>query len=290
MDSDAARLRALIKPGQPLLAPGAPNALTARIIEDVGFDAVYVSGAGVANAFLGQPDLGLLGLNELVDHVAAIRDAVSVPLIVDADTGFGNPLNVRRTIRLLERAGANAVQLEDQAFPKRCGHFAGKQVVPLDEMVAKIHSAVDARRSPDLLVIARTDARAQFGFDLAIERAAAYLEAGADVSFVEAPQTAEEVRAVPQLLAGPQLINMVEGGKTPLFEFADLAEMGYAVVLYANAPLRAAMRAMQRILTQLREQGSTTAALDEMVSWEERQRLVQKPRFDELEHRFGVRQ
>ena len=178
---------------EPVLVPGAANALTARIIEDTGFKAIYVTGAGVTNTFLGLPDIGLISMTELASHVSAIREVVSLPLIVDADTGFGNPLNVARTIRVLERSGANAIQLEDQEFPKRCGHFAGKSVIASAEMVQKIHSAVDARIDRDLVIIARTDAIAANGFDDAMERAAAYIEAGADMTFVEAPRTREQI-------------------------------------------------------------------------------------------------
>lgn len=186
----------------PLLLPGAPNALTARILEAVGFEAVYVSGAGVSNSFLGSPDIGLLTMPEIADHVAAIRDVVDIPIVVDADTGFGNALNVQRTVRVLERAGANAIQLEDQVTPKRCGHFDGKDVIDAAEMVGKIKAAVDARVDDQLLIVARTDARAEFGLDVACDRAARYLEAGADVIFVEAPHNREELAEIPRRVPG----------------------------------------------------------------------------------------
>ena len=187
-DSCNRHLRDLLRGAKPVL-PGAANALTARVIEDLGFAAIYVTGAGVTNTFLGMPDIGLISVTELAIHVGAMREAVALPLIVDADTGFGNALNVGRTIQTLERAGANAIQIEDQDFPKRCGHFSGKSVIPCAEMVQKIRAAVDARNDPDLVIMARTDAIAVNGFDDAMERAAAYIEAGADMTFVEAPRT-----------------------------------------------------------------------------------------------------
>ena len=186
-----------------MLLPGASNALTARIIEDLGFKAIYVTGAGVTNTFLGVPDIGLISMTELANHVSAMRDVVALPLIVDADTGFGNPLNVTRTIRVLERSGANAIQLEDQEFPKRCGHFSGKSVIASTDMVQKIRAAADARIDPDLVIVARTDAIATHGFEDAMERAAAYIEAGADMTFVEAPRTKEQIVEIPRRVDGP---------------------------------------------------------------------------------------
>jgi 2-methylisocitrate lyase-like PEP mutase family enzyme len=279
-------LRRRVTDGPLLVCPGAANALTARVIEECGFEAVYVTGAGIANAYLGVPDLGLVTLSELAGHVAAIRDAVALPLIVDADTGFGNPLGVQRTIRVLERAGADAVQIEDQVHPKRCGHFAGKEVVPAEEMAAKIRAAVDARRDGDLLVIARTDARAVDGLDAAIDRAARYAEAGADVTFVEAPASAEELLAVPHRLPGvPQVANLVEGGRTPALSLDRLAD--FRIALFANIALQGAIRGMQRALGTLRETGSLTAAAADVARWDERQRIVRKPAFDELERRYA---
>jgi 2-methylisocitrate lyase-like PEP mutase family enzyme len=279
------QLRHRVTAGPVLMAPGAANALTARIIEDIGFDAVYVTGAGIANTYLGSPDIGLVTLTELTAHVAAIRDAVALPLIVDADTGFGNAVGVGRTVRDLGRAGADAIQLEDQVFPKKCGHFAGKRVVPAGEMVQKIHAAVDSREDDDLLVIARTDARAGLGFEAAVERARAYADAGADVTFIEAPRTVEELRAIPRRLGVPQVVNLVEGGQTPLLPLAELAD--FRIALFANAALQAAARGIQRVLGRLHATGSLAGALDDLVGWEERQRLVRKPHFDALEARYA---
>ena len=208
-----------------MLLPGASNALTARIIEDLGFKAIYVTGAGVTNTFLGVPDIGLISMTELANHVSAMRDVVALPLIVDADTGFGNPLNVTRTIRVLERSGANAIQLEDQEFPKRCGHFSGKSVIASTDMVQKIRAAADARIDPDLVIVARTDAIATHGFEDAMSRAAAYIEAGADMTFAEAPRTKEQIVEIPMRLKTPQFINIVAGGLTPMIASMSLKSM-----------------------------------------------------------------
>ena len=280
-------LRDKVEARRGLLVPGAFNALSARVIADLGFEALYVTGAGVTNMYFGMPDQGFIGLNELADHTARIRDAVDIPIIVDADTGFGNALNVRHTIRTLERAGADAVQLEDQVAPKRCGHFNGKEVISCAEMVGKIHAAVDARSDAGMLIMARTDARSVHGFDDALERAARYSEAGADILFVEATETADEIRRLPQALNKPQLVNLVIGGKTPIFSTDELAGLGYGIVLYANAALQGAVAGMQKALTVLRD----THRLDEdphLVSpFSERQRLVNKPYFDQLEQKYA---
>jgi 2-methylisocitrate lyase-like PEP mutase family enzyme len=279
------QLRHRITKGPVLTAPGAANALTARIIEDLGFDCVYVTGAGIANTYLGKPDIGLVTLSELTGHVAAIRDAVELPLIVDVDTGFGNPIGVYRTVREIGRAGADALQIEDQVSPKKCGHFEGKQVIPVAEMVQKVHAAVDARDDDNLLIIARTDARAVHGFEDAVERGNAYAQAGADIVFVEAPQTVEELRSLPGLIPVPQVVNLVEGGKTPLLPVSELGD--FRVALFANAALQAAAKGVLRALGALRETGSLAAAAADLVGWQERQRLVRKPHFDELERKYA---
>ncbi len=280
-------LKSLVEARRGVLVPGAFNALSAKVIEDLGFEAIYVTGAGVTNMWFGMPDQGFLGLHEIADHTARIRDAVSLPLIVDADTGFGNALNVRHTVRVLERAGADCIQLEDQVAPKRCGHFSGKEVISVEEAVSKIKAAVDARLDPDFLIMARTDACATQGFEAAIERAHKFAEAGADILFVEAVTTAEEIRTLPQRLAKPQLMNMVIGGKTPIFGAEQLGEMGYGIVLYANAALQGAVAGMQKALTVLRD----TRRVDEdpslVVPFAERQRLVCKPHWDALEKKYS---
>jgi len=280
-------LRSLAEARRGVLVPGAFNALSARVIEDLGFEAIYVTGAGVTNMWFGLPDQGFMGLHEIADHTARIRDAVNLPLIVDADTGFGNALNVRHTVRVLERAGADCIQFEDQVAPKRCGHFAGKDVISTEEAVNKIKAAVDARTDPDLLIMARTDAAATLGFEAAIERAQKFSEAGADILFVEAVTTADEIRALPQRLHKPQLMNMVIGGKTPIFGAEELGGLGYGIVLYANAALQGALAGMQKALTVLRD----TKRMDEdpalVAPFAERQRLVRKPELDALDARYA---
>lgn len=270
----------------PVLMPGAPNALAARIIEDLGFEAVYLTGAGLTNTFLALPDMGFVGLSEIAQHTATIRDATELPIVVDADNGFGNALNVRHTIRTLERAGASAVQLEDQKTPKRCGHFSGKEVVPLTEARLRIRAAVDARQDANTLIVARTDARATDGYTEALDRAAAFVEEGADITFVEAPQSLEEMRGIPAALPGtPQLVNLVVGGKTPIVDQRDLGEMGFSLILYANVALQSAVHGMQKALGQLKR----TGRIDEdgpLASFAERQRLVRKSMFDDLELRY----
>jgi 2-methylisocitrate lyase-like PEP mutase family enzyme len=234
-----------------------------------------------------MPDLAFISLPELVQHTMAIKAATGLPLIVDADTGFGNALNVRHTVQSLERAGADVIQLEDQASPKKCGHFSGKEVFPAEEMAGKIRAAVDARRSRETLIMARTDARAVEGFERAVERAQLYERSGADIIFVEALESIQEMERLPQLIATPLLINIVVGGKTPVVSQERLAQMGFALVLYANVALQSAIKGMQSALGQLKEKGE----LDEggpVVSFRERQRLVRKPEFDELEKRYSA--
>jgi 2-methylisocitrate lyase-like PEP mutase family enzyme len=276
----------MLSPGAALLLPGVANALAARIVADQGFTAAYVTGAGIANTFLGVPDIGLVTVTELAQHVAAIRAAFPGPLVVDADTGFGNPLNMVRTVELLERAGADALQIEDQVFPKRCGHFAGKEVIPAAEMVAKVKAAVDTRRDRDLLIIARTDAIAPEGFEAAIERAAAYHDAGADVTFVEAPTTMEQITDIPRRLPWPQLANIVLGGRTPELPNEKLKELGYAGVIYANVALQAAVKGMQAALGELRRKGHMGEATGMVADFAERQRLVHKDHYDALERKY----
>ena len=281
-------LRSKLEERRGLLVPGATDALSARVIAGMGFEAVYVTGAGVTNVLLGMPDLGFISLPQLAQQTAAMREAVELPIIVDADTGFGNPLNVRHTVRVLEQAGANAIQIEDQVFPKRCGHFSGKHVIPAEEMMAKIRAAADARRDQDFLIVARTDARAEHGFDAAIERAAKWIEAGADVTFVEAPESLDEVKRIPTLLRVPQIINLVPGGKTPIVERATLASMGFAMVLYANAALQGAIAGMQASLSELKARGFLEESSGKITTFAERQNLVQKPLFDELNRKYST--
>lgn len=277
-------LRDLLRQEKGVLVPGAPNALAARIVADIGFKAVYLTGAGLTNMHLGLPDLGFMDLSQVAEHVMAIRGVIDLPLIVDADTGFGNAINVTHTVRTLEQAGASGIQIEDQHAPKRCGHFSGKELVPVSEMVGKIRAAADTRRQ-GLVIIARTDACAVEGFEAAIERASRYIEAGADVTFVEAPETFEDLKAIPQRLKAPQLVNMVLGGKTPIVDERTAAEIGFSLVLYANAALQGAVQGMQMTLSSLKKNGVLTE--DAVTSFAERQRLVDKPAYDALEARYA---
>jgi 2-methylisocitrate lyase-like PEP mutase family enzyme len=286
LERSTTRLKVLLARRQAAIFPGTPNALFARVIEDLGFEAVYVTGAGIANMSLGAPDIGLVTLTELTDHVAAVCDAVEVPVLADADTGFGNPINMTRTVRALERAGAGGMQIEDQVFPKKCGHFAGKDVVSLAEMVQKIEAAVDSRQDSDFQIVARTDARAVRGFGEALERANAYIAAGADATFVEAPVSLEELAMIPQVLGVPQFANMVFGGLTPSVSQKGLADMGFGAVLYANAALQAALKSVREVLGSLKNNGSLDEVRERLASFDERQRAVGKEHYDALEARY----
>jgi 2-methylisocitrate lyase-like PEP mutase family enzyme len=287
MSDHIERLRQMLAEEKGVLLPGAPNALAARIIADLGFKAVYLTGAGLTNMFLGIPDLGFMDLSQVTEHTMAMRNVVDLPIVVDADTGFGNAVNVAHTVRMLESAGASAIQLEDQKTPKRCGHFSGKEIVSTEEMVNKIKSAVDARRQ-NMLVIARTDARAVEGLEQALERAHRYVEAGADVMFVEAPDTIDEIREIGRRVNVPQLLNIVVGGRTPAVTPAQASEMGFNLLLYANTALQGAIHGMQTALRTLIETGSMDEQSGLVATFAERQRLVQKPFYDELERRYAT--
>ncbi|MBV5259019.1 carboxyvinyl-carboxyphosphonate phosphorylmutase [Synechococcus moorigangaii CMS01] len=253
--------------GPALLAPGVYDALSALLAEQAGFEAAYLSGASVAYTQLGRPDIGLVSLDHLADVTRRITERVSLPLIVDADTGFGNALNVQRTVRMLERAGASAIQVEDQTFPKRCGHLRGKGVIPAAEMASKIRAATDARQSANTLIIARTDAIAVEGFDAAMDRAEAFLEAGADVLFIEAPRDLDQMRQAAKRFAAraPLLANMVEGGDTPLSNVEALSELGYRLVISPGALVRALIPAAEAFFATLKADGSTGAFRDRMT-------------------------
>lgn len=282
------KLKSILARREALPFPGAANAMFARVIEELGFEVCYVTGAGIANMHLGAPDIGLTTLTEISNAVSAIADSVAVPLLVDADTGFGNAVNMVRTVKVLERAGAAGIQIEDQVFPKKCGHFEGKDVVPLDDMVSKIKAAVDSRGDQDFQIVARTDARAVHGLDDAIARAQAFVEAGADATFVEAPVTVDEMARIGREIKVPQIANIVFGGKTPDPGREVLAGMGFAGVLYANAALQAALRASYEVLSALRRDGSLAQVADRLATFTERQAAVAKPRWDALEARYKV--
>jgi 2-methylisocitrate lyase-like PEP mutase family enzyme len=266
--TDAANLRTRLTRKPIVIAPGIFDALTAHIAEQAGFSTLYVSGAAVAYTRLGRPDIGLVSMSEVADTIAMIRDRVGAHLVVDADTGYGNALNVSRTIRLFERAGANAIQLEDQAFPKRCGHLDNKTLIPAKEMIGKIKAATDARQSRDTLVVARTDAVAVEGFESAIARALNYRDAGADVLFVEAPKTRAELQRVPSAIKDvPLMANMVEGGKTPPLPAADLEAIGFSLVIFPGGIVRALARTAKDFYASLATHGTSEPFLDRMYDF-----------------------
>ncbi len=279
-------LKQRLASGPALILPGVANPLAARVAEDLEFEALYVTGAGVANTELGVPDIGILNLSDMASAVERISSAVDLPLVVDADTGYGNSVNTYHAMRRLEAAGAAAIQLEDQIFPKRCGHFEGKDVVPAVEMIGKIKAAADARRSENTLIIARTDACAVEGYESAIERASRYAEAGADVLFVEALVTEEQLRDAPRHNRLPHLVNVVYGGKTPAFAAEEFDAMGYRLILYANAALQASVAGMQHVLGGLKRDGGLHAMQNHLADFSERQRVVRTPEFDALRLRY----
>jgi 2-methylisocitrate lyase-like PEP mutase family enzyme len=276
--------RLIERPGY-TVAPGAYDVLTARLVEAAGFEAVYLTGGGFSRAN-GYPDLGLLTLGENVRFVGMTVEAVRIPVIADADTGHGNALNVIRTVREFEKSGVAAFHLEDQVSPKKCGHYEGKAVVSTAEMVGKIHAAVDTRQDRDLVIIARSDARAVEGLQAAIDRVNAYLEAGADVGFVEAPQNADELRIVGQRVAGPALANVFEGGKTPMLPAGELEAMGFRLGIYPSQTHRAAIRAAQRVLQALKEDGDTRRVEADLATFEERERAVGTAHWRALEEKY----
>jgi 2-methylisocitrate lyase-like PEP mutase family enzyme len=282
----AARLKSILARREAVLMPGAPNALFANVIEELGYECAYITGAGVTNMFLGVPDVGLITMSEMVQHISAIADAVDIPLLVDGDTGFGNPVNTYRTVRSYERAGAAGIQLEDQIFPKKCGHFAGKGVIPTEEMVQKIKAAADARRDGDFQIVARTDAIAVNGIEDAMERAHRFIEAGADVTFVEAPENLDDIARVARELPVPQIFNYVFGGKTPPVEHETLKSFGFGAGLYANAALQAALLSVHNVLGELLRTGSLETVKSELASFEMRQGAVRKPEYDAMEKRY----
>lgn len=280
-------LRSHLSDGSPLVLPGVTDALGARLVESAGFPAAYATGAGLANAQYGVPDLGLVSLGEVTDHVSRLTEATRLPLVVDADTGYGGPLSTMRTIRLLERAGAAAIQLEDQQMPKRCGHFDDHSLIPLGHMQTKIAAALEARTDDALLLIARTDARSVDGIEAAIERGHAYAEAGAEVLFVEAPRSVEELERVGRELRGtPLVVNVVEGGKTPQLELQEYVDLGFTVVLFANYLMRSMMAAGRDALAHLAAHGETGSRADSMASWSDRQELFNLPAFTAAEAHY----
>ena len=278
-------MRTLIARRGYTMAPGAYDTLTARLVEQAGFEAIYLTGGGYSRAN-GYPDLGLLTLSENVRFIGLTVEAVGIPVIADADTGYGNAINVIRTVREYEKSGVAAFHIEDQVSPKKCGHYEGKEVISTAEMVGKIHAAADTRQDSDLVIIARSDARAVEGLQAAIDRVNAYLEAGADVGFVEAPQNVEELRIVGRGVRGPALVNVFEGGKTPMLPAYELEAMGFRLGIYPSQTHRAAIRAAQRVLTALKEDGDTRRIEPELATFQDREDAVGTARWRALEEKY----
>lgn len=283
------RLKRLVATGRCIVAPGVADAFAARMVAMEGFEACYMTGFGTSLSRLGMPDIGLLTMSEMVDNAARIADACGMPLVADADTGYGNPMNVRRTIREYERAGVAGLHLEDQAWPKRCGHLAGKRVIPIAEMEAKLKAAVDSRRDGDFMVIARTDAIAVEGFDSALERAERYRAAGADMLFIEAPTSIAQLEAISTRFAGvPLLYNMAASGKTPDLDNPAMARLGFRLAIFPNWLALAAIPAMRRVLRELKAKGSVAAIRAEVATFKEYTDIAGLPEVQELEARYGL--
>jgi carboxyvinyl-carboxyphosphonate phosphorylmutase len=289
-DNDARpSLSELLASGEMVLAPGCYDALGARLIEEAGFPAAYMTGFGTSAARLGRPDVGLLTLTEMTDNARLIAQAVEIPVIADADTGYGNPINVIRTIREYEAAGVSAVHIEDQAMPKKCGHMEGKALIAADEMVAKVQAAVAARRSPDFLIIARTDARAVEGLDAAIDRGRRYREAGADVLFIEAPQSVAEIETIAAAFDGvPLLFNYAEGGKTPAVSHEHLRRLGFRLVIFPISTLLVATAAIRAALDRIKQDGSPIELLPSMLPFNDFLEFIGMAEIRELESRYAA--
>lgn len=288
MERPTTSLRKLLARPRVLLAPGVADAMNARIVVHEGFEALYMTGSGTAATRLGMPDVGLLTMSEMVDNAQRIAEAAEIPLIADADTGYGGPVNVMRTVRAYERAGVAAIHIEDQQWPKRCGHFAGKTLIGTDEMVNKIKAATDARHDADFMIIARTDGYSVEGYEATLERADRYVEAGADVIFVEELRTVEQLAQVPKRYPVPALYNMGGSGKTPFLSAAEIEALGFKVVIYPNFIMRAAIQAAQGVLRELKATGSLENVFGKMSGWEERHELLRMNEIIELEKRYGV--
>jgi 2,3-dimethylmalate lyase len=285
-----ARLRELLRSGQTIVAPGAFDPLAARLVEEAGFSAVYMTGFGTSAALLGRPDVGLLTMTEMADNAGRIAACVDIPVIADADTGYGNPLNVIRTVGAYEAAGAAALHIEDQVAPKKCGHMEGKLVISAAEMAQKIAAAVDARTNPDFVIIARTDARAVEGLPAALDRARRYRDAGADALFIEALTSEAEIEAAAAAFPGiPLLFNWAEGGKTPPLRLGRLAELGYRIVIFPIATLLAATAAMRRVLAEIAREGTPAAVLGELPTFGEFTDFIGLPGIREIEQRYIAR-
>lgn len=283
-----AELRRMLDKGETILAPGAYDCLTAKVIERAGFSALYMTGYGTAASRLGRPDVGLLTMSEMVENARRIAEAVQIPLIADADTGYGNPVNVRRTVQEYERAGVAAIHIEDQVWPKRCGHMEGKRVIPMEEMVQKVRAAVEAREDTDFLIIARTDARAVHGLKEAIARGQAYAHAGADLLFIEAPQSAEEVRVIARSFQVPLLYNYSASGRTPLLPLEELEALGFRIIIFPTQALYTAYKAVMELMEAIRRGIPAQALMERMPSFQEFNAFIGLPEIEVLENRYAV--
>ncbi|SAK98246.1 carboxyvinyl-carboxyphosphonate phosphorylmutase [Caballeronia calidae] len=281
-------LRELLERDGALLSAGVFGPMPAKIAEQAGFETVYMAGGGTALARAGYADLGLMTLTEMADNAAAIAQSVEVPVIADADTGFGNQLNVQRTVREYERAGVSAIHLEDQVFPKRCGHMEGKSLIPIEEAVQKIRAAVDARSSPDFLIIARCDALTVAGMEEVVRRGESYLEAGADMLFVESPRSIDEIAEIPRRLPGKHVFNMASSGKTPILSVDEVGQLGYKLMLVPNFATLAAIKAMREVLTEIKSTGTVAGVVDRCATFAEFTALGGLKELQEIEKRFGV--
>jgi 2-methylisocitrate lyase-like PEP mutase family enzyme len=282
------RLRELLARPKVLMAPGAADALTARLIAKHGFEAIYMTGAGTTAVRLGMPDVGLLTMNEMVDNARSIADASQLPLIADADTGYGGPVNVQRTVRAYERAGVAGIHIEDQQWPKRCGHLAGKSLIPAEEMAAKIRAGIDAKLDPDFVLIARTDALAVEGFERAMERCRLYEEAGADMIFLEAPSKMEHLAAIPKAFRKPTLYNMASSGKTPFLPADEIQKLGFKVIIYPNFALLSAITAINKTLTEIKTKGTPAGIVHDIASFQDFFNLVGMKEVQDAEAKYGV--
>ena len=281
--------RKLIGGKETLVLPGVYDCISTKLVEQAGFKAAGITGAGLAASVLGYPDVGLTTMTEVLTQTKNIVRAVNIPIFADCDTGYGNPLNVYRTIQEFEDAGVGGLFIEDQIWPKRCGHFEKKLLISKEDMVQKVKAAVDARKDPDLVIMARTDARAVYGLDDAIDRARAYVKAGADLIFIEAPQTVEELRKVAKSVKVPTMANMVEGGKTPILSVKELEEMGFKVVAFSGSAQKLAIRAMKELLNALKATGRLDGYIDKIASLSERSELLGLPKYYDMEIKYGVR-
>jgi len=283
------KLRKLLQSDGILVAPGAFDCISGRIVQNSGFDALYLTGAGISMSLMGAPDLGMLSYGEIISHIRRIADAVEIPIIADADTGYGGPLNVVRTARDYEKAGISCIQIEDQQWPKRCGHMMNRVIASVDEMCGRIKAAVDIRDDPDFVVMARTDSRTEFGINEAIDRMNAYVEAGADVAFVESPESIDEMRTVNEQIPAPTLANMVEGGRTPFIKTTELQEVGYDLAIYPGSMGRVLGKSGTHVLEHLKREGTTKGMEDWMFDQPDLFALFDYKDWTEYEANFGKR-